>query len=89
MVDLVGSIGQIVEAAHHASELAELVLCQAGLKQRPLGPAVLHHLGDVLQINPLAPLQVIDVPRVALVQLVEELVDSVRRGIRKQLLVHL
>ena len=88
-MDLVGGVGQIVEAAHHASELAELVLCQAGLKQWPLGPTVLHHLGDVLQINPLTPLQVIDVPRVALVQLVEQLVDSVRRGICKQLLVDL
>ena len=78
-----------MQTTHHPPQLPELVLCQAGLEQGSLGAAVLHHFRHVLQIHPLAPLQVVNVAGVALIQLVEEVVDSIRRGICEQLSVDL
>jgi len=87
--DLGSGVRQVVQPAHHAPQLAELVLRQAGLVQGPLRAAVLGHAGHVLQVHPLAPLQVVHEPGVVLVQLAEGLLDALRGGIREELLVNL
>lgn len=83
------SVGKVMEAPHHPSQLTELVLSEGGLEQGALGATIFHHLGHVLQVHLLAPLQVVYVPRVGAVQLIEEVVNPLRGGIREQLLIHL
>mmetsp|Transcript_5093 Transcript_5093/g.14617 ORF Transcript_5093/g.14617 Transcript_5093/m.14617 type:complete len:445 (+) Transcript_5093:1063-2397(+) len=94
-VRLGGDFSQLLEATQHVVQQLQLTLGEGGLGEGPRGAAVFDQQRDVLQLQPLAPRQVVHhsasphrVLFVVSLQGIEDLLQSLRSAIVEKLRVH-